>query len=451
MSLSVLSHTSVVVIFAYSPTGLGHLRVTDALYEGLPTTISPLLLGSQDKSVGALHRFMSIHPITRALFEWGQHGWMQYVMTFVYQFILHTRTKLLYQQLATILDERLIIPKTVVIVATHFGLAHQLSHIKEAFEKEKNVRLLLFVQVTDDSPQPLWYIPGATMTFVPSHYTRDKLNDFAKQFGFAPVPMTIIPYPLSPSFSTHLSAEKYHKRKEQGTTKSKTQIHIAFPIPGAAVGTEFTTKLISFLHQQSERFIFHVIAQDVPYTKQFLAKMMDQSYVKLHVSIHDRETVTNYEQLYEDAVIALEVTKPSEQAFKALLTPAQKGGSLLLFAHPVGKQEYDNIAFLRRHHLLPTKTVQNILWEKAQQQASLNTIFGRELLRGARSWRGLLLPEHSLQSSNFITWCLKEGIFTAMMEYKRQTHTDDAFESELQANGVEQFWKTVSTTVQNHL
>ncbi|MBP9718862.1 MAG: hypothetical protein KBD46_00135 [Candidatus Levybacteria bacterium] len=451
MSLSALSQKSVLVIFAYSPTGLGHLRVTDALYEGLPETVSPILLGSQDKAVGALHRFMSIHPITRTLFEWGQTGWMQYVTTFIYEFILHTRTKLLYQQLATILDERLIIPDTIVVVATHFGLAHQLSHIKETIEKKKNIKLLLFVQVTDDSPQPLWYIPGAAMTFVPSHYTKEKLDDFAKLFTFAKLPMTIIPYPLSPSFSTHLTAEKQHKKQEQVHLQSRTQIHVALPIPGAAVGTDFLAKLIPYLHQASDRFVFHIIAKQAQYTNQFLTSMLDHPYVHLHVSPHDRETVNNYEKLYTDHVISLEVTKPSEQTFKALLTPQQTGGSLLLFAHPVGKQEYDNIAFLRRHHLIPNKTVHEMLWEKAEKNVSLDTVFGRELLRVAKTWRGILLPPHSLQSSNFIIWCLREGIFAKMMDYTRQQHSEDTHQDELDDTGVMQFWKTVAAMTEHHL
>lgn len=447
MSLSVLSNKSVVVIFAYSPTGLGHLRVTDALYEGLPETVNPILLGSQDKAVGALHRFMSIHPITRAIFEWGQKGWMQYIVTFIYQFILHSRTKLLYQQLTTILDERLIIPETVVIIATHFGLAHQLSHIKENIEAKKNVKLLLFVQVTDDSPQPLWYIPGADMTFVPSQFTEKRLDAFATLFHFPKAPMTVIPYPVSPAFSQQLSAEKHHLREEQVSIQSTTNIHIALPIPGAAVGTDFLAKLIPALYKSSHRFVFHVIAKQAPYTTQFLASMLDHTYVHLNVATHDRETVNNYESLYTDHVISLEVTKPSEQTFKALLTPGQKGGSLLLFARPVGKQEYDNIAFLKRHHLIPSTSVQELLWEKAEKQISLDTVFGRELRQVARTWRGLLLPFHSLQSSNFIMWCIKEGIFSEMMHYTKQTHTPDPHENEIASNGVEQFWKTVSQQV----
>lgn len=65
MSLAALSKKSTLVILAYSPTGLGHLRVTNALYEGLPKDISPILLGAQDKTTGNLHRFVSAHPFLK--------------------------------------------------------------------------------------------------------------------------------------------------------------------------------------------------------------------------------------------------------------------------------------------------------------------------------------------------------------------------------------------------
>jgi hypothetical protein len=451
MSLSALSKKSTLVIFAYSPTGLGHLRVTDALYHGLPEDVTPILLGSQDKTISALHRFMSIHPLTRALFEWGQRGFIQYVVTFLYHFFLHNRTKLLYQQLVTILDERLDVPETLVVVATHFGLAHQLAHVKETVMNEKNIKMLLFLQVTDDSPQPIWYVPGADMTFVPSNYTKNKLDAFCNMFRLPHTPMKVTPYPVAPSFSQRLSPDHHQKRIDQVSLDSKSYIHVSLPVPGAAVGTDFLYKLIHALHKKSDRFIFHVIAKQAQYTKSFLSEMVEIPYVKLHVSTHDRETVNNYEKLFDEYVISLEITKPSEQTFKALLNPSQKGGVVLLFAHPVGRQEYDNIAFLRRHHLIPTQAVQQMLWEKAEKQKSLDDVMGKEILKVAKTWRGLLLPQHSLQSTDFIVWCIKNEIFTHMMHYSPQTHTDDPHKEELGDDGVQQFWRQVSEMVENRL
>lgn len=63
-SLEPLKDKSLLIIFAYAPAGLGHLRVTDALYQGLPKDINtPLILGSQDETITYLHRLMSLNPL----------------------------------------------------------------------------------------------------------------------------------------------------------------------------------------------------------------------------------------------------------------------------------------------------------------------------------------------------------------------------------------------------
>jgi hypothetical protein len=451
MSLATLSKKSTLVILAYSPTGLGHLRVTNALYEGLPEDISPILLGAQDKTTGNLHRFVSAHPFFEKLFELAQRGWLQYVSTFFYEYLLHSKTKLLYQQLMTVLDERIVMPDTIVVVATHFGLAHQLAHIRETFEKKTNIRMFLFVQVTDDSPQPIWYITGSDMIFVPSSYTKHKLEAYCKTFRLPAVPVTVIPYPVSPILCETLPSEHYHIKKGQVNPTSTAYIHIALPVSGAAVGLPVLKTLIESLHKKSDRFVFHVIAKKAPYTTDFLASLIDHPFVKLHVTLQDKETITIYESVYKDTTIALEVTKPSEQTFKALLTPEKKGGPIMLFAHPVGQQEYDNIDFLHRHHLIPPTHVQKMLWEKAIKQEALDTIFGKEVLRASKTWRGLLLPDEATEKTEFIYWCLQQGIFTEMMHYTPQLHTDDPHKDEVSDTGVTQFWKIVANAIQNPL
>jgi hypothetical protein len=451
MSLAALSKKSTLVILAYSPTGLGHLRVTNALYEGLPKDISPILLGAQDKTTGNLHRFVSAHPFFEMLFELAQRGWLQYVSTFFYEYLLHSRTKLLSQQLMTVLDERIVMPDTIVVVATHFGLAHQLAHIRETFEKKTNIKMFLFVQVTDDSPQPIWYITGSDMIFVPSVYTKTKLEKYAKTFRLPKVPVIVTPYPVSPLLCETLSPDQQHNKKEQVTAKSIAHTHIALPVSGAAVGLEVLKTLIESLHKRSDRFIFHVIAKKAEYTTDFLASLIDHPYVKLHVTTQDREIINIYESVYKDTTISLEVTKPSEQTFKSLLTTEKKGGPIMLFTHPVGQQEYDNIDFLHRHHLIPPPTVQTILWEKAEKQESLDTLFGKEVLRTAKTWRGLLLPNDAVAKTSFIFWCLQQGIFTEMMHYTPQQHTDDPHKDEVSDTGVTQFWRTVAHAIQNPL
>jgi hypothetical protein len=53
-------------------------------------------------------------------------------------------------------------------VCTHFGLAHKLAAIKEKLQKEKQVRMVLVVFVSDDTFQHIWYIDGADLLVVGS-------------------------------------------------------------------------------------------------------------------------------------------------------------------------------------------------------------------------------------------------------------------------------------------
>src|SRR5579871_5517363 len=177
-SQQILFDPSLVIVFATAPAGLGHLRVTDALYHGLPKEANVVLLGAQDKSISSLYRFISIHPITRQMMEWVQHGYPEELFTLGYRYYLRSQTELLLQQLQTILDERMNVPRSMLIVATHFALAHQLAQIKEYLMKKTSTRIFLAVQVTDDSPQMIWYVQGADAIFVPSDVTRKKLASF---------------------------------------------------------------------------------------------------------------------------------------------------------------------------------------------------------------------------------------------------------------------------------
>jgi hypothetical protein len=79
------------------------------------------------------------------------------------------------------------------------------------------------------------------------------------------------------------------------------------------------------------------------------------------------------------------------------------------------------------------------LWKKSQTGEHIP----EEMLTKAVSWRGLLLPEDPEASAVFTDWCLREGIFTKMMEYKL-----DQKRPEVQSNGVEQFWNHVADLVE---
>lgn len=441
----ILKQKSLVIVFAYSPTGLGHLRVTDALYHGLPEDVSAILLGSQDKTISAQYRFITIHPLLRRIFVSMQNGWLGDMTTFFYRTYLHLHNHLLYEQLVTILDERLDLPQTLLIIATHSGLAHQLAAIKSRLAKERKIKVILVVQVTDDSPQSVWYTPGADITFVPSYWTGKVLAAYGRHNHLESTEFITKPYPVSPQLTTPMTERMYDLRRKQYDIGYTGVIHVAIPVSGAAIGTLFFTKLIDYLHGCSGRYLFHVVSKQVFYTRTFLTEMLNRPYVHLHVSPHDRGTVAYYEELYKKTAIGLEITKPSEQAFKALAKPYHNGGSILLLAEPVGKQEQDNIAFLRRHHLIPSLPFHNTLWTWAEENKILTDEERHTLFEQAHHWRGLQLPLHSLQSSKFIHWCLQVGVFEAMFHHK---HTEKIDTAEVASNGVQQFWETIAQKLQ---
>src|SRR3990167_5748576 len=176
-----LDSASTLIIFAYAPTGFGHLRVTDALFRGLPDNISPLLVGAHDKTLSYLYRIVSVNPLTRMIFEWFEHGALERITTPIYRWYLRSHTQILYRQLTTILDQRLTAPQTVLIIATHFGLAHQIAALKEKLMQERKIKIVLAVQITDDIPHRIWYIPGADIIFVPSDKTKKKLEEYGRR------------------------------------------------------------------------------------------------------------------------------------------------------------------------------------------------------------------------------------------------------------------------------
>ncbi len=433
-NLRQLTDPTLTIIFAVSPTGLGHLRVTDALYHGLPSNASPVLLGAQDPSVSAMYRFVSIHPLTRKMMELVEVQPLDKPFAYFGRLFMRSQTTLLYQQLKTILDERLIVPRTVLLIAPHSTLGHQLGAIKEKLAKELGITLLLVVQVTDDSPQPIWYIYDADTIVVPSHHTKERLISYARKAKLPKVPLIVSAYPISPLLTQGLSEDARMQRFDQVDPASSIKIHLSVPVSGAAVGTIHLLDYIKALHKQSDRFFFHVTSREAGYTASFISAMSQLSFVKLYTSPFDRTTVDNYERVFKDSTISLEITKPSEQAFKALATPKQRGGVIMLFASPVGGQEYDNLHFLRNHGLMPGKEETSALWQLARNQEPVPS----DIFQKARHWRGLRLPADSNDAAAFTTWGLQQNLFSTMMRFVN-AHP----QVETQSNGVEQFWQHV--------
>jgi hypothetical protein len=438
-SLSALTDPSLTIIFATSPTGLGHLRVTDALYHGLPKNTSPVLLGAKDEVVSAMYRYVSVHPYSRKVMEVLQLPPLDKPFAIVGRGLLRAQTKDIYKQLQSIISERIIVPQTILLVAPHTILGHQLGAIKERLAKELDANVLLVVQVTDDSPQAIWYVYDADLLLVPSEYTKEKLQAYAASAKLPVVPMVVTAYPVSPKLTEDASAKVFQDRVEQTDPHGKETIQMIVPISGAAVGTNFMTTYVQTLHQHNDRFQFHLVTREAPYTEAFIATMASFPYVQMHTSVHDRTTVDNYEKVYEEKTISLEITKPSEQTFKALMTPKQKGGAIMLFSRPVGGQEYDNLYFMRRHGLMPNKLETKLLWRLADKQ---DVMIPSDLLAKAHHWRAILLPDEPNTAAAFTNWCLHRRLFTRMMHYIRAEKG-----KELQPNGVEQFWGEVARLV----
>ena len=445
MSVQALQQKSVMVVFTYSPAGLGHLRVTDALYHGLPTGINPVILGSQDSFIRFAHRFTSIHPIARFLFESLQDGPAEYFFTKFYTSFLHNETRTLYKQMKTIMSQRLVIPDTVVVIATHYGMAHQLGAIKKRLMKDLDARILLIVQVTDDSPQLIWYVPGADMLLVPSERTKKELLKYAREENLEPVKIEVNPYPVSPLLGERLSPSLFFHRKHQYDPMSSSNIHVSVPISGAAVGTEYVSTFMEKLHIRSNRFIFHVITKYAPFTNSFLSNISKHVYVNILTSIHDRILVDYYIQMYQKNIISFEVTKPSEQTFKVLFEPRQRGGVIMLFASPVGRQEYDNLNFMQRNHFIPSMLTHNRMYQAAENNQLLNNDLKKHIEEYAENWRGLVLPKNPSAAADFVFWCHFNGIFKHMVSYNKTMSEHHTFNvQELGSDGVHSFWEKVA-------
>ncbi|MBW7960217.1 hypothetical protein B6D29_00605 [Microgenomates bacterium UTCPR1] len=434
--LKPLKDRSLLVVFAYAPAGLGHLRVTDALYHGLPKDANtPLLLGSQDQTITYLHRLMSLNPVISRLADWIESNiFIEEISTAIYRRILEANTDILYRQMLTIVDEVYETPSKILVVATHFGLAHQLAAIKKRLEKEKNIRMILTVQVTDDSPFRIWVVPEADLIVVPSEATKNNLDQFIKKMGYR-VPTVVNPYPISPTLTKTLSENELKEKFDQVDPNKDTKTKIIIPVSGAAVQTDFLTNIIGKLHGKSNRFVFHIVVKNAPFTRNFISKMASLDFVHLSIGATDRKMIDNYEYVYNQNTISLEITKPSEQAFKALIDPSKKSASILLFSKPVGRQEKDNLNFLRRHQLIPSYQDEELLWTMTEDEK----IFSK-----ARSWRGLCLPFHSSRAADFIFWCLKTGLFSKMLQFDKKR---EANKKELGSDGVVGYWQLVADLI----
>lgn len=401
--------TKPLVVFTYAPAGLGHIRVADALIEGLPNDYESLVFSPSDKSIESIHRFISLNRFARSLMEWVQQGTPQTIFTRYYRKYLKSHTGELFLEFTSLVKTQPKIPKNIIIVSTHFGLAYQLGSIKKDLEKALDTKIFLVVQVTDDSPQYIWYVDTADLIVTPSQETADELIKYGQKEKLKKIDFEVLPYPVLSLFSKNLNESNISIRQNQYNPNKKNPINITVPISGAAVGTDFYIRLMDRLHNYSKRFNFSVVCRRAPFTKDFIDICQTKKYINLYASENYKEIIYIYNTVYLKNVISSEITKPSEQSFKALLDNDSVGGSFLFFANPVGRQEYDNLNFLRKNGLMST------------------------------NMRGIVLPKDPAKAADQIWELYNNGFLLKTFKKFRPVKNNP----DVRDNGSTLFWKTV--------
>lgn len=399
------------LIFTYAPAGLGHLRVTEALVGSRPKNSPYILLGSSDRFMRWVHRFTSINPVGKFIFLKIQYGYLEDIFTKIYRGFLVLFSGSIYKQFKDII-QRSLGNDNVWIIATHFGLAHQIGAVKDRLIRETGRGVRLIVQVTDDTPQHIWCVRGADLTFVPSHLVEGKLHTYAKSQGFD-LATEVIPYPISVALTETLSRSK-DSRYTALADQTKV-VRVAIPISGAAVGLGYMSTLIRKMSLLSRRFEFWILVKKSPFTEMFRSSIGKLPGVNLLVGQDDTEMVSLYDQLYRERLIHLEVTKPSEQAFKAILSPDVVGGSILLLVNPVGRQEVDNLKFLARHGLLMSE-------------------------KTGPSSRAIKLPASPGRAAEMIVRSLESGLLASLARPRLRFSQESWDLGEIGPAGARQFW-----------
>jgi len=369
------------------------------------------MLGSYDRFITVVHRFFSTNLVAKWIFTVSQYGLMENFFTAIYRYLLVKSSGNIYRNLREIMANRTEVDE-IWVVATHFGMAHQIGAIKDRLIKETGIKMKLIVQVTDDTSQHIWCVRGADLTFVPSLYTKEKLEKYARKWKMNSN-FEVIPYPISPILTGNI--DLFEENRQSAFLMETKPINVAVPISGAATGLPFIASLIKDLSKKANRFHFWVLTKKSMQTEVFLSMVSKFENVHLITGRNDNEMISLYEILYQNNLIHLEITKPSEQAFKAILPPNLVGGSLLLFTNPVGRQEYENIDFLRRQGLLPGLT---------------NAVP-----------RAIRLPKDPQMAADYILWGLNSGLFTKMSAGDFKFSSESIKSGEVGPDGAADFWK----------
>ncbi|OGM14876.1 hypothetical protein A3D84_05160 [Candidatus Woesebacteria bacterium RIFCSPHIGHO2_02_FULL_42_20] len=428
------------IIFTTAPTGLGHIRVMDALLDGLPEGVDVKEVGVQNISAAKIHRLGSVFPFLQKITEFYQTNPMaEKIAAGVYKAYHHSKTKEITARLKE-LKVKFPNKKNWLIVSTHHAFAHEIEYIKGKLERNLGIKILLFVIMTDDSPQRVWVINNADIIFSPSERTSLKIHSMLKSNSAAKI--ITISFPVSPRLTKRLTDEEFNQISGQFDNAQKQPLHIEIPISGAAVQLDFFKKLIDSLKQ--EKIKFTIVGQDSIYTKMFFTHLGKNQNVGLLIGRGAKQTVNYYESLfYQSPRPGVEITKPSEQCFKSILKPNEQGGVVLLLTNPVGRQEQDNLNFLVRHDLIPDTKHQEKLFSILLTSAKGGPAFGWNMQElsywtyRASHWRGVRLPSNSKDAAEFIINLKQSGILLAMLSYVSHK------KKELTSGGVAQIWEEI--------
>jgi hypothetical protein len=431
--VAALTDPETLIIFTTSPTGLGHIRVMNALAEGLTPGTDNVIMGLTNINANKIHALGSRIPFFLNITEFVQNNrFPESVITGIYANYFSSLTKSLKQELDKTRGD---FPKKkiFVIVSTHFSLAYPVCAIKKSFFESTGIHIFNALIVTDDSPQQVWAVDKSDIIFVPSDYTALKLKSFLPSDTKTIV--ETISFPVSPRLSAKLPVHELELIEDQLDPKSGRNLHIVVPVSGAAVQLTLLQKTIEILAR--DKFIFTVIGQNSSFTNAFFDKLKNIPRVQLSAGESARQTVNFYaSSFFQSNRPAVEITKPSEQAFKAILRPNERGGVILLLTSPIGRQERDNMNFLIRHALMPSPEEQAVLEEYLINE-NITEDAKSNLFYRASHWRALKLPEDPEKAAKFIKRAKDKGILYTMLSYVSEDKRD------LRSDGVAQVWNRI--------
>lgn len=426
--MSLLDNT--LFVFTTSPAGLGHIRVMDAVKEGRPERIASVDIGIFDIKASKIHELGSRIKLFQKITEFYQTNKIaETFVTFAYILYLRRHTQKIVKYFE---DAAQKYPnyKTWVVISTHFALAHSLSAAKIFIEQKLGIKIYLCVIVTDDSPQRVWAVRGSDLTFVPSTYTKERLQEYFPQSKRDLIKVT--PFPVALRLSQSMTTKDFQFIIDQFDPAKKEPIQIEIPISGAAVQLDFFQKLMEILTR--DNYLFTITGQASPLTMPFFNNIRNLPRVQVSIGQNAWQTVKYYESLfYQPNRQSIEITKPSEQLYKAILNPRQRGGVILLLTTPIGRQEYDNLNFLTRFGLIPDANLNRELYTEPDLS---------KYREEAKKWRALRIPDDPNLAANFIMKLKSSGIFYSMLSCVIPD------KEELKDNGVSQIWEYITKLLQ---